>query len=278
MARLVARLQQEALEAGAIVVGEARALGAEGRVLRTDRGDVRADAVVDASGLAGARLLPEARAPRGNLCVAAQEVRALRDRAAAEAFFRARGVPLGEALIFVGLAGGFSTLNVRLAGDRVSLLAGSIPALGHPSGVAMLARFAAEHAAWVGAHGGLLAGADVFRRFSQFLTPGETERLMRAGLLDGERMSVALSQRPPVFSPRSLARDAPRAAREPRLVARIGRVFAKMVALEALYARYPRERRAQRIWAEAARRIAGGAPAGSPEVRASSGRPAGDPI
>lgn len=118
--------------------------------LRTDRGVVLADVIVDASGLAGARLLGEPPGiARHDLCSAAQEIRAVRDRGAAEALFARHRVPLGEVLSFVGSAGGYSVLNLRLEGDHVSMLTGSIPAEGHPSGRAMIERFAAEHP-WIG--------------------------------------------------------------------------------------------------------------------------------
>lgn len=73
----------------------------------------------------------------------------MRDRQAAEAFFEARGVPVGETLCFTGVAGGYSIVNVSLHGDELGVLTGSIPHLGLPSGRQLLDRFAAEHP-WVG--------------------------------------------------------------------------------------------------------------------------------
>lgn len=149
MSLLVARLQRDAREAGATLTGEVRALGVEGGALRTDRGRVRADAIVDASGLAGARLLGELAVERSDLCAAAQEVREIRDRGAAEAFFARHDVPLGEVLSFAATAGGYSILNLRVEGEHVSMLTGSIPGDGHPAGRAMIERFVAEHP-WIG--------------------------------------------------------------------------------------------------------------------------------
>ena len=44
-------------------------------------------------------------------------------------------------MLFTGVAGGYSIVNVRRYGDRVYLLTGSIPADGQPSGKQLLDRF-----------------------------------------------------------------------------------------------------------------------------------------
>ena len=156
MRRLVARLQARAIAAGARFVDGVAVRGVDddagGAVVRTDRGDVRARWVIDASGLAGARLLGQPAPARERVCAAAQEVREVRDAGAARAWFEAHGVPAGEIVAFVGVAGGFSVLNVRLhARDAtVGILTGSIPALGFPSGRALLDEFVAAHP-WIGA-------------------------------------------------------------------------------------------------------------------------------
>ena len=150
MRALVAWLLDEARAAGVEVQGGVRVRGYRDGALATDDGSIAADFVVDASGLSGVNLLGLPTAAREGVCVAAQEVRVVRDRAAAEAFFVSRGVDPRGAANFVGLHGGFSTLLVRLQDDTVGLLAGSLPALGHPPGRTMLERFAADHA-WVGA-------------------------------------------------------------------------------------------------------------------------------
>lgn len=149
MRALVARLQRGAEEAGARLVGEARVVGFDGRRLETTAGPVEADVFVDASGMGGAGLVPIPDVPPEDICAAAQEVRELGDPGAARAFCEERGVPAGESLCFSGVAGGYSIVNVRLTGDAVSILTGSVPALGFPSGKALLDTFAAEHS-WVG--------------------------------------------------------------------------------------------------------------------------------
>jgi menaquinone-9 beta-reductase len=331
MARLVRRLQTDAREAGAMLEGGVRALGVDGATLRTDHGSVTAESIIDASGLAGARLLGDPRTGARDLCAAAQEVRALRDRGAAEAFFRGRGMEPGDVLVLAGLAGGYSVLNVRLAHDGVSMLSGTVPADGQPSGRIVIEQFAAEHERWIGEpihagaraiplgrpvdvlsrgrvallgdsarqvfaahgsgvgaglvaarvladelaggrgldgyavrwhreHGGLLAAYDVFRRFSQDLPTDALARMIRARLLDAATMVPAMQQKAPTLAPSLLLAKAPAALREPRLLAGLGEVFARMAMLRALYARHPEREGAPRArWARAAARIAGDA-------------------
>jgi flavin-dependent dehydrogenase len=72
-------------------------------------------------------------------------MREVNDPAAARAFFARHGVEPGDTLCFTGIAGGFSIINVRLEGDHLSILCGSIPALGNPSGQKMLDQFVASN-------------------------------------------------------------------------------------------------------------------------------------
>lgn len=154
MRELVARLQRLAVEAGAELRGGVRVVGLEGSegVRTTEGDDIRARWVVDASGLGGSGLMDPAppRVAPEHLCAAAQEVREVADRAGAEAFFAARGAPLGRRVMtFTGIAGGYSIVNVRSNGEEVSLLTGSIPADGHPSGRKLLDDFVKAHP-WIG--------------------------------------------------------------------------------------------------------------------------------
>ncbi|MCC6901570.1 MAG: NAD(P)-binding protein [Polyangiaceae bacterium] len=156
MRALVERLQSLAREHGATLVENARVIGFDGRTLDTSAGRVTARWYADASGLAGARLLEQARVNASDLCAAAQEVRAVSDLAGARAFFERHQVDAGHTACFTGVAGGFSVINVRLAGDRVGILTGSIPGAGHPAGQAILDRFVADQK-WIGAR--LFGGA-----------------------------------------------------------------------------------------------------------------------
>ncbi len=153
MVRLVARLQAGAQQAGAELRGGVGVRSAQERaghvVLHTAQGDFEGRYVIDAAGLSGPRLLGQREARRGDLCAAAQEVRVLQDPTGAARFFEGHGVPLGSTLSQTGVAGGFSIRNVRVHENRVFLLTGSIPALGHPGGAKILADFVAEHA-WIG--------------------------------------------------------------------------------------------------------------------------------
>jgi flavin-dependent dehydrogenase len=149
MARLVARLQRLAIDKGAQFRGSTRIRGLSEDGLVTDNGVVKARWYVDASGMTGARLLDQPRVKPGDICSAAQEVRTVADMAEARRFFAKRGAVAGEAVAFTAIAGGFSTLNVRMDGDQVALLTGSIPANGHPSGQRMMSEFAAAQP-WIG--------------------------------------------------------------------------------------------------------------------------------
>ncbi len=151
MRKLVARLQARASDAGVQLQGEVRVLGRADDELATSAGAMRARWIIDASGVAGARLLAQPTVGRHHLCAAAQEVREVTDRAAATAFFAEQGVGIGEVLGLVGVAGGYSVLNLRLhhGGATMGILTGTMPSLGFPSGKALLDTFVRDHA-WVG--------------------------------------------------------------------------------------------------------------------------------
>ncbi len=156
MRALVSRLQGLALDEGATLLGETRAHGFDGAKLATSAGTLAADVFVDASGLGGAGLMSTPRVEREHLCAAAQGNYRVLDLGAARAFFARHEVNEGEVLCFSGVEGGYSILNLRLHGDELGVLTGSIPGLGYPSGKIILERFVAEHA-WVGAR--LFGGA-----------------------------------------------------------------------------------------------------------------------
>ncbi len=159
MRLLVARLHRLAVEAGARLAGGATIEGwrTEDGAVTVDGpdGSIRGRFLVDARGMVHG----EGAVPRELICAAAHEIRALTDRPRAEAWFRSHGVTPGETLCFTGVEGGFSVLNVRLELDTaealagagsISILTGSIPGQGHPSGRQMLDRFVAEHRDWIG--------------------------------------------------------------------------------------------------------------------------------
>lgn len=149
MRLLVERLQRMARERGAQLLEGVRVTSFDGRALETTAGRIEARWFADASGLAGARLLDQPRVGRFDLCAAAQEVRRVSDMPAARAFFERREVAPGNTLCFTAVEGGFSVINVRLSGDRVGILTGSIPGMGHASGRELLERFVAEEP-WIG--------------------------------------------------------------------------------------------------------------------------------
>jgi len=149
MRKLVSRLQAQAREAGADFVSGVSVSGVVGRTVATSSGDVEAGAVIDASGLSGARLLGAPRVHGRDLCSAAQHVYRVRDVPASRAFLDEIGVAERDVACFTGIAGGYSILNVRVHGDTISILTGSISHGGHPSGTRILDEFCARHS-WIG--------------------------------------------------------------------------------------------------------------------------------
>lgn len=149
MRLLVERLQDEAQKAGVEFVDQTRVEGLVDDELHTARGAVKARWYVDASGLAGARLLDHPAPAPDDICAAAQSVHHVEDLDAAHQFFAEHDVAPGQTLCFTGIEGGYSILNIRVDDDHVSLLTGSIPADGHRSGRAILQEFV-DRQPWVG--------------------------------------------------------------------------------------------------------------------------------
>lgn len=161
MRALVERLLGDAEAAGASL-----RFGADVRELRTDGSAlidgtrVRARHIVDASGMRrGGRLglgvVPTPRVPAEDICAASQQVHAVDNPAAADAFLREHGAARGDILSFAGVAGGYSVLNASVHDDPqrgpiVSFLAGSLPARGFPAGDRLIAGLREELGAWVG--------------------------------------------------------------------------------------------------------------------------------
>ena len=318
MRLLVKRLQARCQEAGVTLAGDVSVHDVEGHVVSTSAGAVRAEFIVDASGLGGLNLLGVPKPPKSDLCAAAQAVHKVADPDAAQRFLDRHDARPGETICFTGIAGGYSILNVAVHGEEVGILTGSIPADGHPSGKRILDEFVAS-TDWIGvrcfggnraiplgglprelthgnvaavgdaarqvfsAHGsgigpgmaagrmladclaetghvrdysvrwmrrfgGLFAGYDILRRVSQSLSGDQIEILIAEGVLDAPSVAAGLGQRLP--SP-----SAERALAMPRQLARCGPVGARMAAagarvgaVAALYAAYPK-RGSRRGWA-----------------------------
>jgi menaquinone-9 beta-reductase len=339
MRLLVARLQARAQRLGVHFVAEVGIRGVKDGQLITDRGPLSATWFIDASGLTGARLLDQPSVPARHICVAAQEVRRVLDRNAARTYFARHEIAEGEVLCFTGIAGGYSILNLRLCGDHISILTGSIPAAGYPaypSGKAILNTFVASqpwigetlfggaraipvrrprdvlargpiallgdagcqvfpahgsgigaglvaarvladtvaaikaarsrsrssstdlHAyavAWQRKHGGLLAAYDLFRRFSQALSAADIECMMKHGLMDPDIGRAGLEQTLPGLPARALPGKLIALARCPGLSARLARIGVRMLAVRALYARYPRDPAHLPRWSRAVARL-----------------------
>lgn len=144
------KLVEQAQRAGAVIYDHTNVtVGSRENAVETSRGTITANTLVDASGLAGLNLLQLPRESRSDLCAASQEVRRIVDADKARAFFETHHGMQGQAVGFTGVHGGFSVMNARYLGDRVSLLSGTIPGLGNPSGQAVLQQFVRDHA-WIG--------------------------------------------------------------------------------------------------------------------------------
>jgi flavin-dependent dehydrogenase len=112
---------------------------------------------------------------REHLCLAAQEVRVIDDRAGAAAFLRRHRLGAGEVYARTGGYGGFSLLNVRVDLDEghVAILTGAIASGGDAlNGAGILARFVDEER-WIGARifGGA-AAIPLHRPYARLVAPG----------------------------------------------------------------------------------------------------------
>lgn len=159
MRKLGERLRARAQNAGAVFfdgasVREVLRDGARPIAVRTNDGELHAKLFVDASGIpAILRRAVFADWPdlaEDDLCVAAQEVRAIADPGAATAFLRAHGVRPGATVAWSGVEGGYSILSVRVehGGEQVALLGGSIAGSAR-SGAAIVADYARTNP-WIG--------------------------------------------------------------------------------------------------------------------------------
>lgn len=152
MRLLVARLQREARSAGATFLSDISVQDFEDGQLKTSAGAARARWYLDASGLAGARLLGQPRPRPQELCAAAQQVHQVIDPDAARRFCALHHARPGDTICFSGIEGGYSIINVRVdlgEVNQVAILTGSIPALGWLPGRVILRDFVDQHA-WIG--------------------------------------------------------------------------------------------------------------------------------
>jgi flavin-dependent dehydrogenase len=150
MRHLTARLRREAESAGATFRGGARVRGwVRDGVLDTEIGEIEASTVVDASGVRGSGLVSRPQVPVDALCTAAQYVHRVVDREGAAAWAASVGVECGDVACFTGIAGGYSIVSAHWTGDEISLLTGSIPSAGVPSGRQLADAFIRSNP-WIG--------------------------------------------------------------------------------------------------------------------------------
>jgi len=125
----------------------------------TSAGEINFKLIIDASGMSAvirkqvpilSRLCPQV--TPADICTAAQEVYEIADPHGAHTYLERNNGTKGEALAFVGIAGGFSLMRVIIDQDarHVAFLTGSRPLPGIPSGMDLIRQFVADNV-WVGA-------------------------------------------------------------------------------------------------------------------------------
>ncbi|MCC7538817.1 MAG: FAD-dependent oxidoreductase [Deltaproteobacteria bacterium] len=109
-------------------------------------------------------------------------------------------------------------------------------------------------------HGGVLAGSDAFRRFSQALERDDIEALLRSGLLDAELFAMGLSQKPARVRPAWLLAQIGRAVREPARARQVAPAVLRVLALQTLLRRVapPRSLPAARLFDRLLSHLTGG--------------------
>lgn len=110
----------------------------------------------------------------GDLCSAQQLILEIDDEDGARRFLADHGARAGDAVVAVGIAGGYSTINITVESslDEVSVLTGSIPSFGHLTGPELVKATRAVHP-WMGrtVFGG--GGTIPLRRvYDRFTAPG----------------------------------------------------------------------------------------------------------
>jgi flavin-dependent dehydrogenase len=117
------------------------------------------------------------------------------------------------------------------------------------------------------AYGGLLAGADAFRRLSQSLDRRAVARLLETGLLDARTLASGMAQRLPEPELGYLAGRAALALRHPRVSARVAPTIARMLMLSSLARLTPAPRaRTSRAFDAVVARLVGPTPERGPGV------------
>ncbi|MCO4743711.1 MAG: hypothetical protein KC912_02910 [Proteobacteria bacterium] len=141
----------------------------------------------------------------------------------------------------------------------------------HGSGIAMqmlAARLLADtladggnpwdyNVAWQRKWGGLLAGADLQRRFVQHLQPRTLRAMMRRGVMTPAMLQAPLQQRPPRPPPAALLRALPGLATMPRSVRAMVPTLARGEALMLHYRGYPSDPAKLATWSRRLARISG---------------------
>ena len=139
------------------------------------------------------------------------------------------GNAAGHVYAMHGSGVGLGLVAARLLADTVA----AAPDPGHPT---VLQRYGAR---FLRTYGGRLAASDLFRRFSQSLSPAEVSEFMRSGLVNGPIMLAGLKQRPIKAEPQALLTVLRGAKANPRLIAKLGPMASRMLLAEKAFAFYP---------------------------------------
>ena len=170
-----------------------------------------------------------------------------------------RAIPLCSPLLRVGVG------EVAAIGDAACQIFSP-----HGSGVAqgilaanVLARTLANggspedyNVTWQRRYGGHLAGATVFRRFSQSLSVDELSDIIERQVLSPLMVRNSLIQRPPRPPKRALLRSGRGMAQKPQLAPRMLSTLARMKLIQEFYRLYPRNPSKIPQWARQLARLA----------------------
>ncbi len=151
-------LRAAAEAAGAVLSTPSRVIAINGNCVQLADRSVVGRYVVDAAGVPGTHLGCRSASPRHDVCSAAYAQFALTAPDQAEDFVRSLGAEIGDNLSFTGRYGGYSVVTIRVTGERASVLTGSVPAAGFPTGLRIVAETVRE-LPWLGEPVQLWSGA-----------------------------------------------------------------------------------------------------------------------
>lgn len=151
-------LREAAEAAGAVLSTPSRVIAINGNCVQLADRRVAGRYVVDATGIRGSGLDWRSANPRQDVCSAAYAQFALASPDQAEDYVRSLGAEIGDNLSFTGRYGGYSVVTIRVTSESASVLTGSVPAAGFPTGRRIVAETVRE-LPWLGELVQLWSGA-----------------------------------------------------------------------------------------------------------------------